>query len=221
VDSQRLPLFALPIVLFPATPLPLHIFEPRYREMLADCMSGDRRFALMHLADGAHESDVGPGSVGCIAEIVRVDQLPDGRSNILVQGTERFAFEHFVPTQKPYYVASVTSYEDVAEYGPELDSLAARLRDVFEVVGRASHTLADNPDPLPELPDEPSLLAFAIAAIIDLDANLRQELLVSRSATDRLRRLEQLLAPAIPGLVTRADVHKRAKSNGKGTHAQP
>jgi hypothetical protein len=115
----------------------------------------------------------------------------------------------------------VTSYEDVAEYGPELDSLAARLRDVFEVVGRASHTLADNPDPLPELPDEPSLLAFAIAAIIDLDANLRQELLVSRSATDRLRRLEQLLAPAIPGLVTRADVHKRAKSNGKGTHAQP
>jgi len=220
VESQLLPLFPLPIVLFPATPLPLHIFEPRYRELLADCLSGDRRFALVHMPDGVHEADLG-GAIGCVAEIVNTDELPDGRSNIVVRGAERFALDQFVPTPKPYYIVSVAPYDDEAEYGGELDALASRLRDMFEIVGRAARTLSDDPEPLPELPDEPALLSFAIAAVIDLDTDIRQELLVSRSPTDRLRRLEQLLAPAVPGLVTRADVHKRAKSNGKGTHAQP
>ena len=221
MDSQLLPLFPLPIVLFPATPLPLHIFEPRYRALLADCLSGDRRFGIVHMPEGKHEADLGPGTVGCVAEIVRTEELPDGRSNIVVRGAERFALEQFMPTQKPYYVVSAGPYDDVAEYGGELELLADRMRDMFEVVGRAARTLADDPEPLPELPEEPALLSFAIAAVVDLDAGIRQELLVSRSPAGRLRRLEQVLAPAVPGLVVRADVHKRAKSNGKGTHAQP
>lgn len=218
MEPDCLRLFPLPVVLFPGTPLPLHIFEPRYRKMLADCLSTDRRFGLVHAAPDAAELE--PGTVGCVAEIVETENLPDGRSNIVVQGGGRFALVALVASDEPYSVGRVREYADDLEFGAELDALAARVRDAFEVAARAARTLADDTDPLPELPDEPSLLSFAIASAIDLDATVRQQLLASRSPTSRLRQLEQLLAPALPSLVMRADVHKRAKGNGKGTHTQ-
>ena len=78
----RLPIFPLSVVLFPGTPLPLHIFEPRYRKMLADCLAGDRRFGITP----AGKDDVmpEPGTVGCIAEVRVNQELPDGRSNVIV-----------------------------------------------------------------------------------------------------------------------------------------
>ena len=148
-------------------------------------------------------------------------ELPDGRSNIVVHGGDRFAFVSLVESGEPYAVGRVREYADDLEFGGELDALAERVRDLFEVVARAARTLADDTDTIPELPSEPSQLSFAIASAIELDISLRQELLASRSPTARLRQLDQLLSPAVPGLVTRADVHKRAKHNGKGTHTQP
>lgn len=218
---DRLPLFPLPLVLFPGTPLPLHVFEPRYREMLADCLDSDQRFGLVNLPQDTAELELPPGRVGCIAEILQSDQLADGRSNIVVRGLDRFALVEIVPPEKPYHIAHVEPYADEPEYGNDLDALASRMKDMFEVVGRAARTLADDSDPLPELPDDPPMLSFAIAAVLDLDVDVRQRILESRSPVGRLRDLERLLAPALPALVARADVHKRAKSNGKGTHAQP
>jgi ATP-dependent Lon protease len=206
-------------VLFPGTPLPLHIFEPRYQKMLADCLSSDRRFGLVHLAP--EESELEPGTVGCVAEIMQTQELPDGRSNIIVQGGDRFVFLAMVVSREPYAVARVGDYFDELEFNNELDSLADRVRDLFEVVARAARTLADESEPIPVLPSEPALLSFTIASAIELDAGVRQQLLVSRSPTGRLRQLDQLLSPAVPSLVARADVHKRAKLNGKGTHTQP
>ncbi|HZE74649.1 MAG TPA: LON peptidase substrate-binding domain-containing protein, partial [Gemmatimonadales bacterium] len=83
-----LPLFPLNVVLFPGTPLPLHIFEPRYRQMLADCLVGDRRFGLVQPGSEAETPD--RGAVGCVAEIRANEQLPDGRANVLVVGGSRF-----------------------------------------------------------------------------------------------------------------------------------
>jgi ATP-dependent Lon protease len=217
---ESLPLFPLPVVLFPGTPLPLHIFEPRYRTMVADCLASDRLFGLVHLRAGATELELETGSIGCVAEIVRSEELPDGRANIVVRGTERFALVELVSSSKPYRVARIQSYFDQPEFGTELDTLSSRVKDMFEIVGRAARTLADDSDPLPDLPDDSSLLSFAIAAVIDLEAAVRQTLLESRSPIERLQMLERVLAPAVPTLVARADVHKRAKSNGKGTHAQ-
>ena len=219
MQPDCLRLFPLPLVLFPGTSLPLHIFETRYRKMLADCLSSDRRFGLVHLSPELTELE--PGTIGCIAEITQTEELPDGRSNIVVHGSDRFAFVTLVGSNEPYAVGRVRAYEDEVEFGGELDSLAERVRDLFEVVARAARTLADDTDPIPELPREPSMLSFAIASAIELDTTVRQELLASQSPSARLRQLDQMLSPAVPSLVLRADVHRRAKHNGKGTHTQP
>lgn len=218
---DHLPLFPLPLVLFPGTALPLHIFEPRYRQLLADCLEGDRRFGIARLGEGVAEAELSPGTVGCIAEIVNTETLPDGRSNIVVRGSERFALVSLVSSPHPYRVCRAELVEDEFEIGVELDALAERVRDVFQRVARAARTLADDPDPLPELPDDPASLSFAVASMIDIGLEDRQQLLASRSPLERLRRLDGVLSAALGRIVDRAHVHTLAKTNGRGAHVQP
>jgi len=117
-------------------------------------------------------------------------------------------------------VCSGVVVDDEFEIGAELDTLAERVRDVFRRVGRAARTLADDPDPLPELPDDPASLSFAIASMIDIGLEARQEILSSRSPVARLRELDTVLSAALGAIVARAQVHTLAKSNGRGAHAQ-
>src|SRR6476661_265543 len=112
---MRLPVFPLSVVLFPGTPLPLHIFEPRYRQMLADCLEADSRFGIVFRAEDIGETDLEPGCVGCIAEVDDAHTLPDGRSNIVVHGVRRFSLQRFVVSAAPYRVAEVTEYDDLPE----------------------------------------------------------------------------------------------------------
>lgn len=214
--ASRLPLFPLRLVLFPSVHLPLHIIEPRYRRMLADCLAGDREFGILYRPEGIAERDIPPGHVGCIARVERAEMLSDGRSNILVAGTARFALERFEDTGTPYHVGQVTDVTDAAESAVTLAPLAAVVRALFVRVGTAARSLADDGDALPDLPDDPALLGFAIAALIDMDIGARQRLLASRSPASRLRDVEMLLAPAVDSLESRAVVHVRAKSNGHG-----
>ena len=213
---SELPLFPLRVVLFPGVHLPLHIIEPRYRRMLADCLAGDRRFGILYRPDDTGERQIPPGQVGCIARVERAEMLPDGRSNILVAGTGRFALERFEDTGTPYHVGRVSEVEDVPETAASLAPLATTVRALFVRVGTAARSLADDSDALPDLPEDPSMLAFAIAAVIDMDAGARQRLLASRSASARLREIEMLMAPAVEALESRAVVHMRAKTNGHG-----
>jgi ATP-dependent Lon protease len=215
---RRLPLFPLPLVLFPGVPLPLHIFEPRYRQLLADCLATDHEFGVVFRPDGVAERDLPVGHVGCVARIENSERLPDGRANILIRGGERFTLERFVESPLPYHVGETSPYFDTAEAPPALTPLADRVRMLFGRVGAAARALADDPDALPTLPDDPTMLAYAIAALIDMDPPARQRLLASRSAGDRLRQIESLLAPAVESLELRAVVHDRAKSNGHGPH---
>jgi ATP-dependent Lon protease len=215
VSERLLPLFPLPLVLFPGVPLPLHIFEPRYREMLADCLAGDRRFGIVFAAED-DSSEPQRGTVGCIAVIQSSEMLPDGRSNILVVGGDRFAIARLVHGVRPYLLGEVVTYGDIEEPLEPVGSLARQLRDVFERIGRAARALADDRDPLPALPEDPGALSFTIASLIDLDAAGRQRLLASRSPLSRLRELEALLSPAVDMLESRAIVHARAKTNGHG-----
>jgi Lon protease-like protein len=219
VPVYLLPLFPLPLVLFPGAPLPLHIFEPRYRQLLSDCLEGDSRFGIVFRSEDIGETDLESGRVGCIAEIDDAHTLPDGRSNIVVHGVRRFALQRFVASATPYHVGEVTEYDDVPEDADTLAPAATRVRDLFTRVGRAARTLADDHDPLPPLPEEPDALSFGIAALIDMDAPRRQELLVSRLASERLEIIERLLSGAVSSLEARAKMHGRAKSNGRGHHA--
>jgi Lon protease-like protein len=216
VSAYLLPLFPLPLVLFPSAPLPLHIFEPRYRKLLSDCIERDSRFGIVYRPESIEETDLEQGRVGCIAEVDDTHMLPDGRSNIVVHGVKRFSLQRFVATAAPYHVAEVVEYDDVPELAESLAPVASRVRDLFARVGRAARTLSDDGDPLPALPDEPDTLSFAIAALIDMEAPRRQDLLVSRLASARLATIEEMLVGAVDSLEQRARVHGRAKTNGRG-----
>jgi Lon protease-like protein len=218
VPVSLLPLFPLPLVLFPGAPLPLHVFEPRYRRLLADCLDGDSRFGIVFRPEGMAETELESGRVGCVAEIDDAHTLPDGRSNIIVHGVRRFSLQRFVASPAPYHVAEVAEYEDLPEQPAELEPAAARVRELFARVGRAARILADDHDPLPSLPDDPDALSFGIAALIDIEPPRRQELLVSRLASERLATIESLLGGAVDSLEARARVHGRAKGNGRGPY---
>jgi Lon protease-like protein len=147
--------------------------------------------------------------------------MPDGRSNIVVQGMERFSLVSFVQSSRPYHVCSAELVQDDFEIGAALDGLADRVRDAFRRVARAARTLADDPDPVPDLPDDAANLSFVVASMIDIGLEARQEILTSRSALERLRQLDLVLADALGALVARAEVHTIAKTNGRGAHVQP
>jgi hypothetical protein len=135
-----------------------------------------------------------------------------------VRGTDRFALDRYLESTRPYHVAEASRYDDADEAPLTLAPGAARVRELFTRVGTAARTLQDDPDALPLLPDDPTLLAFAVAALIDMEAPARQRLLTSRSPSGRLRDIELLLSPAVDSLERRATVHVRAKSNGHGPH---
>ena len=217
---DQLPLFPLPLVLLPGTALPLHIFEPRYRQLLADCLESDKRFGIVRLPDGIAEMEIAPGTIGCVAEIVNSERLADGRSNIVVRGAERFSLVSFIASSRPYHVCTAELVEDEFEIGAELDALAGRVRDTFRRVARAARTLADDPDPLPDLPDDAASLSFAVTSMIDVGLDARQDILSSRSPLERLRHLDRVLSAALGPILARAQTHTLAKTNGRGAHAQ-
>jgi len=211
--SSRLPVFPLAAVLFPGTPLPLHIFEPRYRRMLADCLAGDRRFGITPSGHDHEAPD--PGMVGCTAEVRVNQELPDGRSNIVVLGGDRFVVADLLEEPVPYHVASVQPFDDDPGTVPPEDR-TARLRELFTRYAALVRELNDVEPEEPDLPDEPRPLSFHVAAGIDVETSIKQRLLVERSTA---RRVEALLL-VLPALSSAAEqavrVHRRAHSNGRG-----
>jgi Lon protease-like protein len=203
-------------VLFPGVALPLHIFEPRYRRMLADCLAGDRRFVLAYLPAGTDERALPAGHVGTVAVIESAEPLPDGRSNIVVRGADRVAIARLADGDAPYHVAEVEPVADEPEPDAELAAAAARVRERFARVAAAARTLADDRDPLPTLGEPPAMLAFAVAGMIDMEAAQRHRLLVRRSALARLADVQRLLDRALGPIEERATVHARARGNGAG-----
>lgn len=214
----RLPIFPLPLVLLPRAVQPLHIFEPRYRQMLNDCLEGTREFGIVYRTPDVAEHEIAPGTAGCMARIESAQSLPDGRSNIIVIGEGRFTLESFVEDEAPYHVAIVTPFEDVTEPPGNISELSTRLRALFARVGRSARAIQDDTTPLPELPESPAELSFAIGQFIDLELADKQRLLESRSALDRLRQLDDMLAPIVESVEQRARIHTRARSNGHGAH---
>src|SRR5918993_616422 len=118
---SRLPIFPLSVVLFPGTPLPLHIFEPRYRRMLSDCLAADRKFGIT--PPGTEREQPDPGTIGCVAEVRVNQELPDGRSNIVVLGGSRFVVRQELSESRPYLVAAVELFDDDADTAPPHEAL--------------------------------------------------------------------------------------------------
>lgn len=220
MSDIELPLFPLPLVVFPGTPQPLHIFEPRYRELLEDCLAGDGRFGLSVAHPKETEGDMPhPGDVGCTSRIQSHHKLPDGRANILVIGEERFVFKELLERDRLYYVGLVELFYDTANDDPDLHRLAGRLRNKFLELMRIMQQNTPMSDHVPKLPDDPEGLSFYIAAALGADLETKESLLRLTSTKARLDRLHQLVKPQIAEAALRASVQRLAKGNGKARYA--
>jgi Lon protease-like protein len=213
---RELPLFPLPIVLFPGVPLPLHIFEPKYRRLLTDIRSGNSLFGLSYFDSSASEVEIPPaGHIGCVAEVTEVQTLPDGRSNVLSMGIVRYRVDGYVERGDPYLVAQVTFFEDDEEEDQTLNERASEVAATFTRIARAVRVLNDERAGLPDISDmDPQRLSFLVAAAMEIDAEVKQELLELRSTSERLRRLRDMLIRAVTGYEERARIHALAKGNG-------
>lgn len=214
--ERELPLFPLPVVLFPGVPMPLHIFEPRYRQMLEDVRLRDNLFGLSYFDASAQESTMPPvGHVGCVAEVTEVQPLPDGRSNILTIGLIRYRVLSYVEHGEPYLIAEVSFFEDEEEDEEALAASAQEVSALFQRIAQAVRIINDERAALPELPDvDPERLSFLVAAAMEIDNEVKQEMLEMRSTLERLKRLYDLLARAITSYEERARMHQIARSNG-------
>lgn len=186
--STVLPLFPLHVVLFPGRPLPLHIFEPRYRRLLDDALAADRRFGVVAIRYGRAEfGNADTYRVGTIAEIVRVEQLDDGRSNIVTRGAERFRVRRFLH-DAPYMQAEVDILEEQdagAAVAPYTVALRHHLQSYLSDLGAG--------DPGGRLPARPDALAWLAAYAAELQLSEQQQLLEIDSIVDRLQTTLRLL----------------------------
>ncbi len=213
---RELPLFPLPLVLFPGVPLPLHIFEPRYRQMLSDIRASNNFFGLSYFDSSNSETAVPPARhVGCMAEVTETQSLPDGRSNILTVGLIRYRVEEYVERGHPYLVALVSFFEDEEENDELLDESSHDVAETFTRIARAVRIINDERAGLPDISDtEPQRLSFLVAAAMEIDVEVKQELLELLSTSERLRRLSEMLARAVASYEERARIHELAKGNG-------
>jgi len=185
-----IPLFPLPnVVFFPRMPMPLHVFEPRYRKMTADALDGDNVIGMVLLKPGwepEYEGRPPVYPVGCAGRIEQSEKLPDGRYNLVLRGISRFRIdvEH---AGEPYRRASVEGLEDRLEDARLLDD---KRRRVLAAIGQA----ADGPSALvlqTELPHE--VFVNALAQTLALSPVERQSLLDCDSIRARYDRLLEIL----------------------------
>jgi Lon protease-like protein len=213
---SELPLFPLPVVLFPGVPLPLHIFEPKYRQMLDDVRVTNNLFGLSYFDPSASDRDIPPaGHVGCVAEITETQTMPDGRSNILTVGVIRYRIDSYVERGDAYLVARVIYFEDEEEDYSLLADSAREVAETFTRIAQAVRIINDERATLPDISNtEPQRLSFLVAAAMEIEAEVKQELLELRSTSERLRRLRDMLTRAVASYEERARIHELAKGNG-------
>lgn len=198
---MKIPLFPLDVVLFPGAPLPLHIFEERYRDMVRDCLANESVFGVVC------PSREGLAVIGCTARIARVLQdYPDGRRDILTQGVDRFEIKHLDDSHS-YLQADVLLFGDSGrEAGRELREECIALHfEMLELAGaEVHHTGLDLSQPV----------SFQVAWSLPADLDFKQELLTIRSDYDRTHRLLEFYKTILPKLRGGTQARHHAEKNG-------
>jgi Lon protease-like protein len=199
---SELGLFPLPIVLVPTERIPLHIFEPRYLELITECHSSEEEFGLvLATGDGAvHE-------IGTRAAVIEVlEELDDGRLNIVVEGRERFRLLELTGGRS-FKTAVVEPVVDEQEAPDPAD--AERSLELFRELAKVAESDVDVPEP------DSQLLDFELAARVDFGTDAKQELLASTSPRARMGRLVELLEVSIEAIRRERKVRELAGRNGK------
>jgi Lon protease-like protein len=195
-----IPLFPLEVVLLPSTPLPLHIFEPRYKEMIAECLAQNRIFGVVRALEQ------GLADVGCTAEIVTVvKEYSDGRLDLVAEGRNRFEIVA-VNQDRTFLQGEVLMIDDEPGAPPQEDAArAAQLHSELLAIAGAKQDLSAA---------DPALLSFYLAGSLPLDLDFKQKLLSLRSEAERLSILITYLETLIPNLHRAARAREKAGGNG-------
>jgi Lon protease-like protein len=195
-----IPLFPLDVVLFPGTPLPLHIFEPRYKEMIGECLTHNRTFGVIRAVEQ------GLAEVGCTAEIVTiVKEYPDGRLDLVSEGRKRFELLR-VNQERSYLQGEILVIDDEPGAPPQEDtSRAIQLHSELMAIAGAKQDLSAA---------DPLFLSFYLAGSLPLDLDFKQKLLSLRSEAERLSLLISYLETIIPNLHRAATAREKAGGNG-------
>jgi Lon protease-like protein len=199
---SRIPLFPLDVVLMPGAELPLHIFEPRYRVMVARCLEEQLEFGMILAANQA------VAAAGCTAEIVqKIRDYPDGRMDILTRGRVVFHLTELLD-EKEYYEGTVEYVADA----PGIEDLEqeAQLVQIFE---RCHALLFRQPWARPS-DHEPGTLAYHMAALLPMELESRQALLEMRSQHARRESVLRWMEKFLPRLVALERARERAGGNG-------
>ena len=212
----QLPIFPLPLVMLPGEQLPLHIFEPKYRQMLKDVTESNRFFGISYFEPAETTLDrPAIDTVGCVAEVREVEALADGRSNILTLGVVRYRLNEYVETDHPYIVGEVGFFQDEAEDPAEVDPLADEVFDVFERLARAAFKLGGSQGRFPEIDrTDPESLSFLVTAAFNFENEKKYRLLEMTSTTRRLTDLKHVLDQAVTQMEESADIHTVSRHNG-------
>ena len=213
---KQLPLFPLPLVLMPNEVLPLHIFEPRYRQMLKDIELRKNLFGItLFEQEGTILDRPKPGTVGCAAEVRETSTLPDGRSNILAAGVIRYRLVDYVETGDPYFVGEVEFFEDDPDDDSVVQPLADDVFDLFERIAKAAFKLSGSRGSFPEIPKTPpEQLSFLVTAAFNLDNDIKYKMIEMTSTRERLTKLRSILQQAVGRMEDDANTVKAAQSNG-------
>jgi Lon protease-like protein len=189
----EIPLFPLSTVLFPHMPLPLHIFEERYRVMLRDCEEQGITFGVVAIREGVEVGGPAePHRVGTLAQLRKVERLEDGRYNVLAVGASRFrvlATSH----ERPYLVGEVEYLEDQPVRSTAAGSMAGRVAGAYREYADRLRRLADRPVSELSLPDDPELLSYLVAGTLQVEIARKQELLEMDGTEERLQGCLSLL----------------------------
>jgi ATP-dependent Lon protease len=207
MEPVEIPLFPLNIVLFPGMSLPLHIFEPRYKDMIHYCLQNESDFGILL----SNEKDL--CQVGCTAKISHIiRQYEDGRLDIVTEGQQRFHVLEFL--QANTYMEGVIEFfdDDSSEDLPDelLDNVLNAYQKMIHLQTRGVGAVKGIFDPVH--------FSFIIASTLALDLPEKQTLLELTSTTERIRKLDTALMHMVSQLEQQAALERRAGTNGHGKH---
>ena len=201
LESPLLPLFPLDLVLFPGTQMPLHIFEPRYKEMIGECLERKVAFGVVRAKENAL------AEIGCTADIVSVTKkYDDGRLDIVTEGRRRFQIRN-VNHERSFLQGEVSYFEDEPP-GPPKSEDVQRAVKLHAQIMQLLAAEAGPPDP------EDPQLSFHLAGTLPLDLDFKQTLLGLRSESERVTGLVEYYEAILPNL--RRAVKAREKAGGNG-----
>ena len=194
-----LPLFPLEIVVFPGAPLPLHIFEPRYKEMIGECLAESRPFGMVRAKENALSA------IGCSARIINIiKKYEDGQLDIAAEGAQRFEIIQ-VNQERSFLQAEVAFFDDEPSIVSKnaADTVIKLHEQLFAVMGQTV-----------EVERDAAYLSYRLAQDLPVDLDFKQTLLEMKSEAERVEILTEYYRATIPKIENSLRVRQRASGNG-------